>query len=484
MTDVDATFDPRDSRARLGPRHLPQRAACRSQPASWSTGSSARPRARGALVISGANGIVGAGKTMQLGSRLEPFGVPIVALDFPGAPDGIGAQYPGLVRAFGARSGRRDHGQRHPPHLRRQPPAAAARRALSRASCSRRSPRSSSIKKAHYEIFRAAFPEIEIRSVTSGFPQSELGVGIAHPAFPHEINKVWEIVEPEPSDDHPAAVGPRPDPDAGRATTGRSSSTCCSAASPWPRPATTEATNMPFWKVDKFVRRLARAEPVPRPRRHRRPRRQLPHLVLPAPPGAAVRRPLRTLGGPRGAQGQRRRTGTRPTTSGPWSNWTPETPRRRARDLDPRPAVPDDQPDAAREALAPGADERHRRALRPVPPRRAGGDPRPRRRRGRRDRRGLPHGCIPRPPRSAWHPEAFAGVETPEWQQLYVNAEHDGTVGRHHHRPRELQRRRRRRAQPGHRLAQGEGIERVIVTGDFHLATQMVGADTSEFFPA
>ena len=51
---------------------------------------------RGALVISGANGIVGAGKTMQLGSRLEPFGVPIVALDLPGAPDGIGKQYKGL----------------------------------------------------------------------------------------------------------------------------------------------------------------------------------------------------------------------------------------------------------------------------------------------------------------------------------------------------------------------------------------------------
>ena len=56
---------------------------------------------RGSLVISGANGIVGAGKTMQLGSRLGPYGVQIIALDFPGAPDGIGKQYPGLVRAFG-----------------------------------------------------------------------------------------------------------------------------------------------------------------------------------------------------------------------------------------------------------------------------------------------------------------------------------------------------------------------------------------------
>ena len=57
---------------------------------------------RGALVVSGANGIVGAGKTMQLGSRLHPFGVPVVALDFPGVPDGIGrqppGQHPGIVR--------------------------------------------------------------------------------------------------------------------------------------------------------------------------------------------------------------------------------------------------------------------------------------------------------------------------------------------------------------------------------------------------
>jgi hypothetical protein len=56
---------------------------------------------RGSMVISGVNGIVGAGKAMQLGSRLEPFGVTVVGLDFPGVPDGIGRQYPGLVAAFG-----------------------------------------------------------------------------------------------------------------------------------------------------------------------------------------------------------------------------------------------------------------------------------------------------------------------------------------------------------------------------------------------
>ena len=56
------------------------------------------------------------------------------------------------------------------------------------------------VKKAHYALFRSAFPGIEIRSVTSGFPARELGVGVAHPAFPHEINKVFETVEEQPSD--------------------------------------------------------------------------------------------------------------------------------------------------------------------------------------------------------------------------------------------------------------------------------------------
>jgi len=31
---------------------------------------------------------------------------------------------------------------------------------------------------------------------------------------------------------------------------------------------------------------------------------------------------------------------------------------------------------------------------------------------------------------------------------------------------------------------EGQGIRRVIITGDFHLSTQMVGADTADFFPA
>jgi hypothetical protein len=156
------------------------------------------PGERGSLVISGANGIVGAGKTMQLGSRLQPFGVRIVALDFPGAPDGIGKQYQGLAAAFGPKGAGKImdsivrltyDGTRLPESLREFRP-----RFLLEAI-----PEILDIKKKHYELFRAEFPDIDIRSVTSGFPSSQLGVGVAHPAFPHEINKVFEVVEPEPT---------------------------------------------------------------------------------------------------------------------------------------------------------------------------------------------------------------------------------------------------------------------------------------------
>ena len=59
------------------------------------------PGQRGSLVISGANGIVGAGKLMQLTSRLEPFGVRSISLSRARTADGIGPQYPGLVQALG-----------------------------------------------------------------------------------------------------------------------------------------------------------------------------------------------------------------------------------------------------------------------------------------------------------------------------------------------------------------------------------------------
>jgi enoyl-CoA hydratase len=86
--------------------------------------------------------------------------------------------------------------------------------------------------------------------------------------------------------------------------------------------------------------------------------------------------------------------------------------------------------------------------------------------------------------KSCWFPEAFAAISQPAWQQLYVNAEHDGkvgviTIGRESYSAAvdaELNR--------AIDWLLAAGIQNVIVTGDFHLATQMVGADTSDFYPA
>jgi hypothetical protein len=113
--------------------------------------------ARGSMVISGANGIVGAGKAMQLGSRLEPFGVRVVGLDFPGAPDGIGSKYPGLVQAFGREGADKImsnitrlsyDGTSLPDELKILQP-----RFLLEAI-----PEILEIKRAHYKLFREAYP--------------------------------------------------------------------------------------------------------------------------------------------------------------------------------------------------------------------------------------------------------------------------------------------------------------------------------------
>ena len=94
------------------------------------------------------------------------------------------------------------------------------------------------------------------------------------------------------------------------------------------------------------------------------------------------------------------------------------------------------------------------------------------------------HRLHPEAASAGWYPDAFDQIAGPEWQQLYVNAEHDGSVGvitisREAYNSdvdAELNR--------AIDWLKAEGIARVIVTGDFHLATQMVGADTSEFYAA
>jgi len=94
------------------------------------------------------------------------------------------------------------------------------------------------------------------------------------------------------------------------------------------------------------------------------------------------------------------------------------------------------------------------------------------------------HRLHPEAAQQCWFPEVFEDMAQPEWQQLYVNAEHDGTVGvitisRESYNSdvdAELNR--------AIDWLKADGIEKVIVTGDFHLSTQMIGADTSEFYPA
>ncbi len=123
------------------------------------------PPDRGSLVISGAYGIVGAGKMMQLTARLEPFGVKSVSLSRARTADGIGPHYPGLVEALGKERADRIMGNivrmtydgtSLPADLNNWRPCFLLEAI----------PEILEIKKAHYRLFRKAFPGIEIRSVT------------------------------------------------------------------------------------------------------------------------------------------------------------------------------------------------------------------------------------------------------------------------------------------------------------------------------
>jgi enoyl-CoA hydratase/carnithine racemase len=436
---------------------------------------------RGSMVISGANGIVGAGKTMQLGSRLEPFGVRMVALDFPNAPDGIGKQYPGLVQAFGPDGANRImgnitrlnyDGRTLPSELEQLRP-----RFLLEAI-----PEILDVKKAHYKIFRDAFPDIEIRSVTSGFPSSELGVGIAHPAFPHEINKVWEVVEAEPSAVSQLlwALGLMPIPVSDHWSFVLDVLFCGVTLAGL---RYHEVSNMPFWKVDKFARKLLGPNPF---RAHDAIGAKganfltwscLHHL---GQQYGAVFTPTRVLE-------ERKTTGQTwypPNHFRPLVDWK----------LDGEGAVEFGTwilgPMFQMTSLMLHEQRGHlshlnaigelcaqfRRGILAVM-RAAGSD-------AVIETVEAYHRLHPEAAKAAWYPDAFANMETPEWQQLYVNAEHDGTVGvvtvsRESYNSdvdAELNR--------ALDWLKREGIERVILTGDFHLSTQLVGADTAEFYPA
>ncbi|MCG6955557.1 MAG: hypothetical protein LJF04_06150 [Gemmatimonadetes bacterium] len=440
------------------------------------------PGERGCMVISGANGIVGAGKTMQFASRLQPYGVPVVALDFPGAPDGIGMQYPGLVAAFGKEGADRImadvvrlayDGRTLPDELMAMNP-----RFLLEAI-----PEILEVKRAHYEIFRKAFPGIEIRSVTSGFPSSELGVGVAHPAFPHEINRIWEIVEDEPSAVARLmwALGLTPLP-VGDNWSFILDVLFCGIALAGLRYH--EASNMPYWKIDKLVRKLLGPNPF---RAHDAIGAKgadfltwscLHHL---AGTYGEVFRPTEDLV-------ERKDTG---------QDWYPPNHFRPLVDW----KLSDEEQETFRTwILGPlfqmtslmlhenRAHLAHMNAIGEVCAQFRKGIVAVMRDAGPDEVAAVVeayHRLHPEAAeRTSWFPDAVKDMSSPEWQQLYVNAEHDGhvgvvTLGRESYSwevDAELNR--------ALDWLVAEGIERVIVTGDFHISTQMVGADTSDFYAA
>ncbi|MFI5371598.1 MAG: enoyl-CoA hydratase-related protein [Candidatus Eisenbacteria bacterium] len=440
-----------------------------------------RANERGSIVISGASGIVGAGKTMQLGSRLEPYGVRTVALDFPGAPDGIGRQYPGLVQAFGRQGAARVmaniirltyDGRRLPDELKALKP-----RFLLEAI-----PEILEIKREHYRVFREAFPGIEIRSVTSGFPARELGVGIAHPAFPHEINKVYETVESGPSAVPQLlwSLGLIPVPVSDDWSFVLDVLFCGITLAAL---RAHRATNMPYWKVDKLVRRRVGPNPF---RAHDAIGAQGADFLT----WSCLHHLDETYGAlftPTPELVERKQTGQNwypPDHFRPLVDWTLSD--AELDDFEVRILGPVYQMTALMlkerrghlahvNAIGELCAQFRKGVL--VMMREAGPE---------RVVKTVEayHRLDPAAAKSAWHPESLADMGTPEWQQLYVNAEHDGTVGvvtisRESYGwdvDRELNR--------ALDWLKGARIRRVIVTGDFHLSTQMVGADTAEFFDA
>ena len=440
------------------------------------------PTARGSMVISGANGIVGAGKTMQLGARLQPFDVRIVALDFPNAPDGIGRQYPGLEQAFGREGAARIMGNvvrlaydgvHLPSELANLKP-----RFLLEAI-----PEVLEMKRAHYAVFRSAYPGIEIRSVTSGFPSSELGVGIAHPAFPHQINKVFEVVEPEPSAVTQLlwALGLLPVPVSDHWSFVLDVLFCgiTLAALRYHH-----ARNMPFWKIDKFARKLVGPNPF---RAHdaigakganfltwsclHHLTEHYGELFQPTPELVAHKdsgqdwyppnhfRPLVNWS----LDDDEATEDFRTWILGPVYQMTTLMLHERRGHLTHLNAIGELCAQFRRGVIAMMRDDGPEAVIETVE---------------------RYHRLDPAAAKRAWYPDALAAANSPEWHQLYVNAEHDGTVGvvtisRESYNAdvnAELN-----RALDWLKAAK---IDRVIVTGDFHLSTQMVGADTAEFYPA
>jgi enoyl-CoA hydratase/carnithine racemase len=328
------------------------------------------------------------------------------------------------------------------------------------------------VKREHYGIFRQSYPDIQIRSVTSGFPSSELGVGVLHPAFPHEINKMWEVVEPEPSPITQLlwALGLIPVPVSDHWSFVLDVLFCGSvlAGLRYHR-----AHNMPPWKIDKLTRKLL--GPNPFRASDAIGARAANYLIW-----SCLHHLSETYGGlfePTPELVEHKETG---------ADWYPPNHF--------RPLVDwklDDAEDEVFRTWILGAlfqmtslmvHERRghlahinmigetcaqfRRGMLAVM-REVGAD-------SAIETVEAYHRVHPAAGRAAWHPEAFERLEEPEWQQLYVNAEHDGESG----------------VVTINRESYNTDVDRELnraldwLKSDFHLSTQMIGADISEFFPA
>ncbi len=435
---------------------------------------------RGSLVISGASGVVGAGKAVQLSSRLLPYGVRIVGLDFPGAPDGLGEQYQGLLTSFG-----RDKanavmaniirltydGKTLPAELKSLRP-----RFLLEAI-----PEVLDLKKAHFALFREQYPDIAIRSVTSGFPAKELGVGVAHPAFPHQINKVWEVVEPEPSAITRLfwSLGMIPTPVSDNWSFVLDVLFCgvTLAALRYH-----EATNMPVWKIDKYVRKFYGPNPI---RAH--------DAIGAAGATFLTWNCLHDLSQTYGGLFEPTKELAAHKNHG--QNWYPPN---HFRPLVDWPMDDEEAKNFDAWVLGPLVqmtalmlhEERghltHINAIGELCAQFRKGILATIRNMGADKAKEVVAAYHERHPEAAgsWHPEVFDDMGSPAWQQLYVNAEHDGQVGvitlsRETYCwevDQELNR--------AMDWLLEAGINSVILSGDFHFAGQMVGADTSDFYGA
>jgi enoyl-CoA hydratase/carnithine racemase/3-hydroxyacyl-CoA dehydrogenase len=338
------------------------------------------------------------------------------------------------------------------------------------------------IKKSHYKIFRDAFPGIEIRSVTSGFPMSELETGIAHPAFPHQINKIWEIVEEKPSPITQLlwALGLIPIP-VGDHWSFVLDVLFCGLTLTGLRYH--QATNMPFWKIDKFIRKLIGPNPF------------RAHDVIGAK-GANfltwsclhhLSKHYGELFSPTKALIERKDGG---------QNWYPLNHLRPMVNWSLKGKEIDDfqtwilGPMFQMTSIMLHEKRAHLSYINAIGELCA------------QFRRGILavirgfgsdaaigivesyHKLYPEAAKSGWYPDTFKRMDDSEWQQLYVNAEHDGKVGVITLARESYNQDVNDEMNRAIDWLKSKGIDRVIITGDFHLSTQMVGADTNEFYPA